>query len=112
MKKKIWSALLSLVTAGIFGYCVGSVFFTADKVWVLTVTAAVIGVFLSDSAWEKLSRLFVRVASAVIHGILGYGLGLEIDPDGIVIPVILSIVSAIIGFIIGKNMKFRQRPGA
>ena len=88
----------------------GSVFFTADKVWVLTVTSAVIGIFLSDSAWEKLSRLFVRVASAVLHGILGYGLGLEIDPDGIVIPVILSIVAAIIGFIIGKHMKFKSQP--
>ena len=109
MKKKIWSALLSSVSAGIFGYCMGSVFFTADKVWVLTVTSAVIGIFLSDSAWEKLSRLFVRVVSAVLHGILGYGLGLEIDPDGIVIPVILSIVAAIIGFIIGKHMKFSSR---
>ena len=110
MKKKIWSALLSSVTAGIFGYCMGSVFFTADKVWVLTVTSAVIGIFLSDSAWEKLSRLFVRVASAVLHGILGYGLGLEIDPDGIVIPVILSAVFAVIGFIIGKYMRITGRP--
>ena len=105
MKRKIWSALLSSITAGVFGYCVSTVFCTEEKVWPITIAAAVIGVFLSDSAWDKLSMLLRRFSVAAILGVLGWGAGLEIAPDGIVIPIILSAVCAVIGFILGKNMR-------